>query len=808
MSEEQESFLVFTRNRPMRVAFVVDVLEIAAFGNVASLIESMSKKWGGRFYQLIPAQNGRIKKEWLEYLAEYDPDEIIVYPELSQATLKALNDKTNPISIMRGQRFNYIESLNLDPVDILPDANSTAALWRNPIQSPAIIYFQFNEYEPTLPEHIRNFITLNVGKMSDDLAHRLAVESSNLQITALPSDTEEQFLEGMNVLEEWNRRIYPAEYAMLPGILYESERENDSNQMSVFIGDTAMDLIYYWNSALLSPEWLSTKKNCIWLPTNFLEDDRLLNSVKQWIYRISPQENSNSDVKNIKVQSGSVRLSKLDSYAQKLREGQSLFCSTSRLSSPKSINYGHRISIAEDMESFSVSGSSFTINVPSIELMQGGMGGQSWMADVFIEAKDDNPYRQPAKEFWTQYPRDNNLALLLTGRTTASRINRDSMLSVPVNRSKDSRRLKIEIPDSNALLQSMLLGERNSIHYNGDLRTGLSKRPFQRIAYSNAGVSLRGAISLFDGLQTATNFFASRFWRDTFMTLAGSNPVGDPGSREGLRNRIRKSLKKVHQPPSEKDVDAWTSTVITYSKNLTQMTDTKPFSFFQSILDEEIARLQVTDRREIEDANERLKDRLSWLIASKIFSPGIFHKCRNCGLKQWYPIDSISAENECIGCRYTFWLKAEEEWWYRLNSLIASEGGIYNQVPLIMALGEIYNQSKSSFDYFMPVDVFLSYNGSPLTDLDVVAIQDGQLVIGEVKNSVGLFNDDEIEKLAKAAKRIRPYKVVLFSPDAEDNAVTQTFVSNLKAKIGLSEIKVEWLFKDPIFTRDDDLWSI
>lgn len=792
----------------MRVAFVVDVLEDTAFGNVVSLAEAMSKKWGGRFYQFIPAQNGKIKKEWLNYLAEYDPDEIIVYTQLNQVTLKALNNKTNPISVMRGQRFNYIESHSLNPVDVLPDANNTAALWRNPIQNPALIYFQFNEYEPTLPEHIRNFITLNIGKMSDDLAHRLAIGSSNLEIHALPSDTKEQFLEGMGVVEEWNRRIYPVEYSMLPGIIYESERENDSSRMSVFIGDSVMDLIYYWNSALLSPEWLSTKKNSIWLPTAFLEDEQLLNSVKKWIYRISPQEHSNSDVRDIKVMSSSVRINKLNSYAQKISQGQSLICSVSKLTSPKPPVYSQRISISEDMESFSVTGNAFTINTPSIELMQGGMGGQSWMVDVFIEGKDDNPYRQPAKEFWVQYPRDNNLASLLVGRTTVSRINRDNLLSMPVDRSKDSRRIKVEIPDSNSLLQSMLLGAKNSVHYNGDLRTGLSQSPFQRIAASNAGVSLRGAISLFDGLQTATNFFASRFWRDTFMTLAGSNPVGDPASREGLKNRVRKSLNKVHKPPTEKDVNAWVSTVITYSKDLTRMTDTKPFSFFKSLLDEEIERLQETDEEDIKDAEERLRQRLDWLIASKILSPGIYHKCRNCGLKQWYLIDSVNTENECVGCRYTFWLRAEEQWWYRLNSLIASDGGIYNQVPLIMALGEIYTQSKTSFDYFMPVDVYPRYSGNTLTDLDVIAIQDGELVIGEVKNSIGLFDNDELEKLSKAAKRIMPSKVVLFSPDATDNATTQNLVSNLKSMIGSPDVKVEWLFKDPIFTRDDDLWSI
>ncbi len=808
MNGSNDSYLVFTKNRPLRIAFIVDIEKSSTFKDVVSLIESMSSKWGGRYYQIIPSSSGKISKEWREYLANYDPDIINSYTKLTPYTIRQLNVTTNPLAFMPVSRFNYIESSAYNPVDILPDANSTAALWRNPIQNPEIISFEYNQYQTNLPLFIRNFIKLNLGRITDDTSHRAALTSANVGIKSVQSNTRAQFISAMGVLEQWNRRIYPSEYCMLPGLNYESTKQRQDYQTSIYIGNTVMDLIYYWNSALLSPDWLSTKKNSVWLPTNFLDNDDLLNSVKVWIYRLAVQQQSNTDVKDIKVYSSSLSQAKLQNYADKIRQGQSLFTSVERISQPPEIVYSDRISTSEEMDSFSVSGDKFTINVPPINLRQGGMGGQSWITDMFIEVADKNEYRQPVREFWLQYPKDNNLALMLTGRGIASRINREYVLSVPVNRAKESLRLTIEIPEHSRLVQSILLAEKNHIHYNGDLRDGVSKRPFEHATNSNAGRSLRGAISLFGDLPTATNFFNSQYWRNTFMTLAGSNPVGDPASRENLTNRIRKSLKKVNQPVTDKAVNAWVSTVTTYASELRQMTDTKPYSFFLSLLDEEIQRLNVTDADEIKQAKDSLRSRLSWLIQMKIFGLGIFYKCAHCGLKGWYSVNSIKEENPCAGCGHIFSLEAEEEWWYKLNSMIASEGGIYNQIPLIMALGELYNTSSSSFDYFMPVDVYATYSGRPMTDLDILAIVNGKLVIGEVKNSIGLFDDEEIKKLAAAAKRLKPDKVILFAPDvlAADQR-TNVLVTSLKARIGTLEADVEWIFPDPLFAHDD-LWSI
>ena len=162
------------------------------------------------------------------------------------------------------------------------------------------------------------------------------------------------------------------------------------------------------------------------------------------------------------------------------------------------------------------------------------------------------------------------------------------ILSIPLDRDKDHRRLSLQIPEDARIAENIILGERNAVHFTGDLRKGIEERPFNHVRSSLAGRSLRGAIHLFGGLAGAAQFFEGQFWRDTFMTLAGSNPLGDTAQATALSNKVEKNLKKVSQPIQQKTVDVWVKTVTDYASNLRAMSEVKPYSFFTDRLKQEI----------------------------------------------------------------------------------------------------------------------------------------------------------------------------------------------------------------------------
>ncbi len=792
MRKDNESFLTFTRNRPTRIAFIVDIKEENAYRTIVDLICDASKKWGGRYYQIIPAAKGTISKVWIDYLAAYDPDLIYTYHPLAPKTVQQISEASNPVTFMNAQ-FKGVPNHPFDPVDIFPDNRNTAMLWRNPVQTPEILSFDLGEFSPTSPQYITDFVMLNFGIIENDLANINAIKQSQVIVTKPPSQTEEQFLEAMKKLDEWNRRIYPIEYSMIPGLTYESDRDSTKETTTVYIGDDPLDLIYYWNDALLRPDWLAHQKNQAILPIKFVEDEKLRLAVRGWLTKFIRQENGNSSLQRVEIVSASVSLTKLQAYAKQLLDGTYIFHQESKVTAPIIPKYSPRIATTPDMTSFSVSGDSFTINVPPVDVVQGVMGGQKWMTDVLIERKDHNEHRQPLKDFWLQLPHNNSLTLLLTNRTRAARINRLGFLSVPLSRDVDELRLSVTIPDGARITESILRADKDSVFYNGDLRQGKEKSPFSGAKSSTAGKALRGAIHLFGELPEAANFFQSDYWRDIFMIMAGQDPLGSPKTKQALENAVKKNLGKVKQPVTQKAIDSWTQRIAHLATDLRARTDVQEVGFFDDVLRKKIAEASKNgDKERFAELRERMLGTLDWLIANGIFSIGTLNHCRRCGLKEWHSIDDLKTDNACRGCGNSFTIAPEQPWWYKLNSLISSEGGIYNQVPLILALGELYEGSTSSFMYFPPVDVYTSKNYRLLTDLDIFAIVDGKLVVGEVKNSAALFDDEEIDKLLKAAVLLKPCRVVLFAPDKPTQALLDK-IKLLNQQHAGKRITIEWL---------------
>ncbi|MGD8373939.1 MAG: hypothetical protein PVI21_03725 [Candidatus Woesebacteria bacterium] len=821
MRKDNESFLTFTRNRPTRIAFVVDIKEENAYRTIVDLICDASKKWGGRYYQIIPAAKGTVSKVWIEYLAAYDPDLIYTYYSLAPKTVQQISEVSSPLAFMNAQ-FKGVPNHPFDPVDIFPDNRNTAMLWRNPVQTPEILSFDLGGFSPTAPQYITDFVMLNFGTIQNDLANINAIKQSQVILTKPPAQTEEQFLEAMKKLDEWNRRIYPIEYSMIPGLTYESDRDLTKETTTVYIGDEPLDLIYYWNDALLRPDWLTHQKNQAILPTKFIEDEKLRLAVRGWLTKFIRQENGNSSLQRVEIVSASVSLTKLQAYAKQLLDGTYIFHQESKVTVPIIPKYSTHIATTPDMTSFSVSGDSFTVNVPSIDVVQGVMGGQKWMTDVLIERKDHNEHRQPLKDFWLQLPLNNSLTLLLTNRTRAARINRLGFLSVPLSRDVDDLRLTVNIPDGARIAESILRADKNSIFYNGDLRQGKEDYPFSGAKSSTAGKALRGAIHLFRELPEAANFFQSDYWRDIFMIMAGQDPLGSPKTKQALENAIKKNFSKVKQtiendvrkglattkqPVSQKVVDFWSNKIGYLASDLRARTDVQEIGFFDDVLKNKVAEANKNgDKERFAELRERMLGTLDWLIANGIFSIGTLNHCRRCGLKEWHSVDDLKTDNACRGCGNSFTVAPEQQWWYKLNSLISSEGGIYNQVPLILALGELYEGSTSSFMYFPPVDVYTGKGYRLLTDLDIFAIVDGKLVVGEVKNSAALFDDEEIDKLLKAAARLKPCRVVLFAPDKPNQALLDK-VRLLNQQYSAKGITVEWLNMTHLWGMGS-LWNI
>lgn len=803
MSDRDDPFLVYTTYRPHRIAFLIDVKNRQAMDHIDKVIAYALRKWGGRFFQIIPVENKRVSKAWIEYLSAYDPDVIKTLTELNKATIKTIAEKCHPYVFDRDDPARPIH-LHDDPVDVLPSQQNTAML-TNPFSTPRILTMELGNHQSRTPHNIKRFVKFNFGHkdttyMTESLLSKYDVRNEKVY-------SKKSLIKAMEPLAEWTRYIYPIDYSRLPGVYYEVERSYDKETPILFIGDSPYDVIHYWNAALLSPEWLSRREIHAWVPEQFITDKDLRSSVKKWMEKFADNGNGNNGgIKKLTIASHSINKNKLDKYARWIADGIYTAVSAEKIKDPIIPKYSSHIGIVNYMHSFSVSGDLFNINLPPIEQQQGGMGGQKWMVDIQIQRHDTDGRVTPPKELWLQYPRNNNLSEITFEKHRYSRVNRKGLPTIPLSRDSDSLLVTIKIPDDDRILGNLLLREPDAIYFNGDLREKIFKAPFGYYKSSQSGRLLRGFTHLFGGLMEAAHFFEASYWRRVIMTLAGEDPAGDSTVYKDLKNRVKKNLPRAGNPPSNKAVDFWANTVRIYAQQLRFDTTYKDFRFFKEELQEEVKQFKAKNGGKGDDYSQDMEDRLlqnlSWLIDSNVLLSGIMNTCRHCGLKAWYSIDDTKTLNECTGCGYQFSIKAEQKWWYKLNSLSGSNGAIYSQIPLIIALGELHDKSRYSFFYVPPIDVYLRNSNATLTDLDIFAFVDGELIIGEVKNTQDLFKDDDFEKLYKAAALLKPDKVIVSSIDRKPNKVNEQRIKDLELKLKPLGIAVEWLELSPmIFER-------
>ncbi len=792
MRDRDEPFLVYTANRPYRIAFLIDIKQSTALAYIEKIINYAYRKWGGRFFQIIPLKNGKISDVWLKYLSEYDPDIICSLVGVDQNSLKKITLQVHPyvfekINMSRGG-IHFTD----DPVDVLPSEQNTANIWRNPFDSPPKIFgMDLIGLKSRAPKYIQNFVNFNFGQLDDTFFSVRLLEKYD--VTKAKVYDKRSLLIAMKTLDQWTRYIYPNDYSRLPGIHYESERHHEKERAILFIGDDPMDVILYWNRALSSPEWLSRKMIHAWIPIKFVDDADIRISIMKWMDKFVDFGNGNSGYKELTIASFSLTQSKLDSYKTLLAGNTYIAIKTEKIQNPPELNYSAHIGINQEMQSFNVSGQTFNINLPIIDQQQGGMLGQKWMSDVLIQQKDDDRNVMPAKELWLQFPQNNNLAYSTFPQRPA-RINRQGISSIPISRKNEDLLVKITIPSEESIVSTILLGEPDTAYYTVDVRKGVLVSAFGNYRSSQSGRQLRGFIHLFDGLMDAVHFFDNPYWRRTIMALAGENTIGDSPRNNALRARIHKNLSKLRLPVDNKAVDVWMKTIHGYAHDLKLNAVYKDFEYFKNELIDEFETYK--NNGEVGSysprAESRMRAGLSWLIGKNVLLSGFMYACTHCGLKSWHSVDDVKTLNECPGCGYQFMLEAEEKWFYKLNTL-AGNGAIFSQIPIIAALGELHSRARYSFFYSPPVDVQLQGSNRILTDLDLFAIIDGKLVIGEVKNTQSLLKDADFEKLYKVASRLRPSFIYISCPEKIPTAMTKQRINDLQIRVKKFGVVVEWL---------------
>ena len=126
-------------------------------------------------------------------------------------------------------------------------------------------------------------------------------------------------------------------------------------------------------------------------------------------------------------------------------------------------------------------------------------------------------------------------------------------------------------------------------------------------------------------------------------------------------------------------------------------------------------------------------------------------RCNFCGANKWYSLAELKEVIDCKGCFNQIIPGIKSPIYYKLSETIISNllsdqtknkktfDGNYIVIRTLHSLKNDYSNCYSSFIWVPPTEIVYQLGDDKnVTDIDIIAIQDGKLVLGEAKNNEGI----------------------------------------------------------------------
>jgi len=599
-----------------------------------------------------------------------------------------------------------------------------------------------------------------------------------------------------------NNIVFPIQLCSIPNAVKDVEYKYHNEQFTIIIGNSADDLITFWNNAICTPHWLRKFFTHMWVPTEIMDNQIVRPGLEKFINRYTGQT-GNNDSQGTRFISHSINKASLDSYVAQFK---SIWHpkTTQALTAPDLPKFknNERFFLKQGLKSIWAHSNEEHLVIDEPDIQEGGMGGQHWFIDLHIQFRPEKFTNIIGQDYWWQLPRRNSILLGTKFVNKPARINEYGMLSVLMQRQSnirpDENKLVIKIPDDDRSIFASLICGPSYDNYSRNDGEIFKSSPFYQMQRSDKGMYLTGVLSLFPDLLNAHGVFEERYWRKIFKLMANQNESKDETLKTSVMGKLKKNIDKGRDfKNSEEDREWLAEQIITLSrKSLKQENDLT----FKQLLDE--AEEETRQYNEKQNGNKatldpkELQEEISLMLALNVFLLGLKPPCPRCGYKIWYPINEVSQRIACKGCNNIFPLDAEEAWHYRLNSLLRVGVSDHGLTPVLLVLGQLMHDAHSSFIYFPSSELFTKSSGDQglhlFGEIDLLCIQDGDFIIGEIKQSINGFKQSDFDKIEKIAKLIKPDKILFSSMDNKPNTFVSRGISKLTQSLQELEIKVEW----------------
>lgn len=797
---ETTPYSVYVNKRPLRIAFILNPNNYEPQQLDAILKYNMSK-WGGRFNPIIFSDGKTIEEEWWEFLRLIDPDIIRSFVSLENELVERMEMFLSTFSIEAPREDDRSGSLDYSSIvyqvglSILPLPVYITGISRSSIRTSKLVLFELENIEDPI---IEQFIHYNFGTYSHTVYTDSALDQCEKEAFSITN--KENLSSALCKLSDFERFTYPIQICALEDTFPDVTHDGAGDIFTVSVGNTVDDKVYSWNRSLLVPKWKRTDLNQVWLPPELAKDKEIEDSLRKWLNRqADPSGTTNQQIQFI---SFSLSQDELGKIADRLTRGTYLRKVIRILSKPQIPNFQPRprdIHLKENTDLYRVTGDEELVELTEPNVL-GRLGGEHWMADVFIQFRPERFKSFVGTDYWWCLPQKNRLAFNMF--RTVSRIDASGFPSVLMK--LGSPILKMKLPGDFTVFRSLITGE-TVYALKADPRNKVKSRPFDDIKRSDKGQYLSGFLDLFSGLPFAYQILEERYWRRMFNTLSGKNVLKDERKKEAIFNKVNKILKRRGSNFFERQEGLkWLSEyVLKISREQAVIGKELAYKYFVAEAKKELEEYNSSklDNQKFEFDEQELKDVLFELLEANILLMGLRTRCPRCGKSNWHHIDDVKQTLRCTGCSYEHSVHPEQSWFYKLNTLVQVGCAYHGLVPIVLVLGQLLHESRSSFIMTTNLDLFQKGETRPFGELDIVCIKDGKFIIGEVKQSVDLFEKSDFEKMAKIAVRINPDLVLFSSLDPKPKKMITNNITEIKKNLKPFGIEVSWYQLHPFIFK-------
>ncbi len=800
---------VLTRPRPLRTAYFIPLSE-ESHPILDAIFSRTHTMWGGRFSLIIPCVDGIPSVAYWPWLKTFDPDVIYSYVQLTDAQQASIHEEIYPSELrlhadgLDPQNPRYDPDLPVAPLSVstvLPFAAMPTFLdQKRGIRVVGTMgrtendRFLMDSFGSNF--HIKNLLRARLASFgssllviddADHLPRHAFVDQSE---TVVPDSTS---LLRMMADNPRDRGLAQLSAANCPRLVLDDRVWASS--FNLVIGSTVADRLMFWNARFFSAGYRDGQDVDLCIPPKCLRDEAFTAALGAFLTRRNfVNEGYGNGPNRVTMRSISLTGDELDALLPRLLGAvphqsftkEHIGAIDACVPNVRALEYAN-IAVGQHTfrppslwkESYA-SGPELRLIPPYPEHMRlvppeqvdAALG--AWAVDLDIERSTDHSPYSNVRHRW-RLPRRLRVTRAFTlhyqlnepnGQVIGPRVDSGGLLTVFAV--PDAALPSITLPTDYDAIRIALEKGRDWTPADGRGRWDQLPQLCYAAQRSDAGQHFFGVFQMFGDLNAARSVILHRFWRDQLARLGATDQRAHQRHDVVLRH-IERRMKKAPLNLAESQQRITLANIVLQAADAERLNTpsrswTGLLEDFEALVANFNAENPLPDQPERDKIEEKritehgLRRHVQLLCKLGVLHQGYEIKCSKCLHRNWIALGDLNPSIICQVCHNSTRAPVDQPWQFQLNGFLREALRRHGIGPLFWVLSRYQQHNRGSFWFTGPINIFFDENSyqkrMPETDIDLTMVDQGQVIMCEVKQSERVF--EKPLAFAEAVKKLRP----------------------------------------------------